>query len=321
MMLSFLPDFPVVLAPMAGVTDLPYRGLCRELGCDFTYTEMVSAKGLAFGNENTGKLLETAEAERPCGAQLFGSDPKILADIARRLCEAYQGKLALIDLNMGCPAQKIVKNGEGSALMLQPKLAGEIVRAVSRASSLPVTVKFRKGFDAAHENAVDFAKVLADNGAAMLTVHGRTREQLYAGRADYEVIAAVKAAVSVPVLGNGDIFSGADALRMRAETGCDGVMVARGAQGNPFIFREIKAALAGALYTPPTERERLAMAAEHAKRMCAYAGDYGVIQMRKHMAWYVKGMRGAAVFRTAVNECVTLQELLGLVAAFARELC
>ncbi len=306
---------------MAGVTDLPYRGLCREQGCDFTYTEMVSAKGLSYGDAHTGRLLEAGPREDRFGVQLFGREPSILADMARRLCEDYPERLALIDLNMGCPAQKIVKNGEGSALMLQPKLAGEIVRAVSRASKVPVTVKFRKGYDAAHENAVEFAKVLADNGAAMLTVHGRTREQLYAGRADYDVIAAVKAAVGVPVLGNGDVFSGADAVRMREETGCDGVMVARGAQGNPFIFREIKSALAGEAYTPPTEGERLAMAAEHAKRMCAYCGEYGVIQMRKHMAWYVKGMRGAAIFRTAVNGCGTLQELLSLLEAFARELC
>ncbi|MDO5112286.1 MAG: tRNA dihydrouridine synthase DusB [Clostridia bacterium] len=320
-MLSFLPAFPVVLAPMAGVTDRAYRGLCREMGCDFTYTEMVSAKGLTYGNENTGKLLETAEAEHSFGVQLFGREPRILADTAKRLCQSYQGKLALIDINMGCPAQKIVKNGEGSALMLEPKLAGEIVCAVSRASSLPVTVKFRKGFDAAHENAVEFARILADNGAAMLSVHGRTRAQMYAGKADYDVIAAAKAAVGVPVLGNGDIFTGADAVRMRDATGCDGVMVARGAQGNPFIFQEVKAALANEPYTPPTDAARLDMAAEHARRMCAYCGDYGVIQLRKHMAWYVKGMRGAATFRTAVNGCATLEALLGLLAAYARELC
>ncbi len=320
-MLAFLPAFPIVLAPMAGVTDLPYRGLCRELGCDFTYTEMVSAKGLAYGNENTGKLLRASDAEPRFGVQLFGRDPKILADTARRLSETYGGRLALIDINMGCPAQKIVKNGEGSALMLEPKLAGEIVYALSRACALPITVKFRKGFDAAHENAVAFARILADNGASMLTVHGRTRAQMYAGKADYEVIAAVKAAVGVPVLGNGDVFSGEDALRMREATGCDGVMVARGAQGNPFLFQEIKAALAGAPYTRPSDAERLAMAAEHAKRMCAYCGDYGVIQLRKHMAWYVKGMRGAAVFRTAVNACESLEALLALLAAYARELC
>ncbi len=311
-MLDFLPDFPIMLAPMAGVTDMPFRTICREQGCDFSFTEMVSAKGLSYNNENTRRLLATTPKERPCGVQLFGSDPKLMAQTAKRICEEYAGELACIDVNMGCPVHKVVKNGEGSALMLDPPLAGRIVAALVKASSLPVTVKFRKGFDEAHLNAVEFAKVLADSGAAMLTVHGRTRAQMYGGKADYAMIAAVKAAVEIPVIGNGDIFSAEDAVRLRRETGCDGLMVARGAMGNPFIFGEIKAALAGESYTPPTDEEKLDMAMEHTRRLCAYKGARGVIEMRKHAAWYLKGMRGAAFFRTRVNESRTEGEMLSL---------
>ena len=311
----------VVLAPMAGISDLPYRVLCREMGCDFSYTEMISAKGLSYDNANTQRLLTTATGERPCGVQLFGREPALLADMAKRLCDANAGELACIDLNMGCPAQKIVRNGEGSALMLEPRLAGEIVNAVVRAASpLPVTVKFRKGFDAAHENAVAFARILADNGAAALTVHGRTREQMYAGRADYAVIAAVREAVEIPVIGNGDLFSGADALRMCRETGCDALMVARGAMGNPYIFGEIKAALSGEAYTPPTAVQKLETAMLHTRRMCAYKGDYGVVEMRKHIPCYFKGLRGAAQWRVRINAARTESELLSLLTQYREEL-
>lgn len=315
-----LGAFPVMLAPMAGISDLPYRSLCREMGCDFTYTEMISAKGLSYENRHTHDMLITAENERPCAVQLFGREPGLMADIARRLCEEYAGELACIDINMGCPAQKIVKNGEGSALMLEPELAGRIMKAVAKASSLPVTAKFRKGFDAEHINAVEFARVLADNGATALTVHGRTREQMYSGRADYGVIAAVRDAVDIPVFGNGDLFSGADALRMLRETGCDGFMVARGAMGNPFIFREIKSVLAGGDYTPPSEAERLETAMLHTRRMCAFKGEYGVIEMRKHIACYLKGMKGAAIWRVRANGCRTEQELLDLLRQYGEEL-
>ena len=319
-MLACLPDFPVLLAPMAGVTDLPYRALCRQMGCDFTYTEMVSAKGLLYGGAASAALLETAPVERPCGVQLFGREPAIMAEIAKRLCEGNRGELALIDLNMGCPAPKITGNGEGSALMKEPLLAGQIMEAVVKASSLPVTVKIRKGFDQRHCNALEIAHIAQESGVAMITLHGRTREQMYSGKADWDAIAEVKAALAIPVIGNGDIFSGADALAMRAHTGCDGIMVARGAQGNPFIFQEIKAALAGQDWTPPGEPHRLDMALEHLRRAVAYKGPRAVVEMRKHMAWYLKGMRGAAGLRAQVNGASTLAELEALLGAFRREL-
>lgn len=312
--LPFLPAFPILLAPMAGVTDLTYRALCKELGCDFTYTEMVSAKGLYYGGGGSAALLETAACERPCGVQIFGREPALMAEISRRLCGENRGELALIDINMGCPAPKITGNGEGSALMLEPALAGRIIEAVTKASSLPVTVKFRKGFDDAHVNALEFGRIAQESGAAMVTVHGRTRAQMYAGRADWDIIAGVKDALSIPVIGNGDVFCGADALALRAHTGCDGIMVARGAQGNPFIFREIKAALQGAAYAPPTEEERLDMAMVHLKRAVEHKGERAVIEMRKHVAWYLKGIRGAAALRARVNEAATLEAMLDILA-------
>ena len=312
MMLPFLPKFPIILAPMAGVTDLTYRALCKELGCDFTYTEMVSAKGLYYGGAGSAALLETAPNERPCGVQIFGREPELMAEIAGRLSEENNGELALIDINMGCPAPKITGNGEGSALMLEPVLAGRIIEDVAKASSLPVTVKFRKGFDDNHVNALEFGKIAQESGAAMVTIHGRTRSQMYSGKADWDIIARLKAELSIPVIGNGDIFSGTDALAMRAHTGCDGVMVARGAQGNPFIFKEIKAALCGEPYTPPSEREKLDMAMAHLRRAVEHKGQRAVIEMRKHVAWYLKGIKGAAALRSQVNAANTLEEMLAL---------
>ena len=312
-MLPFLQkEFPVLLAPMAGVTDVVYRTLCKELGCDFTYTEMVSAKGLSFGGAGSAALLETDPVERPCGVQLFGREPEILAEVAHKLCQENRGQLALIDINMGCPAPKITGNGEGSALMKEPLLAGRIVEAVVKASSLPVTVKIRKGFDAAHVNALEFAHILQESGAACITLHGRTREQMYSGRADWDSIAALKAALHIPVIGNGDVFTGQDALALRAHTGCDGVMVARGAQGNPFIFQEIQAALAGRPYTPPSVNDRLDMAILHLERALAHKGPRAYIEMRKHMAWYIKGLRGGARLRAQLNAAPSGEAMLAL---------
>lgn len=311
-MLPFLPEFPILLAPMAGVTDLPYRALCKELGCDFTYTEMVSAKGLYYGGPGSASLLETAPVERPCGVQLFGREPALMAEIAHRLCGENQGELALIDINMGCPAPKITGNGEGSALMLEVPLAGRIIEAVAKASSLPVTVKFRKGFDDGHINFLEFGRMAEESGAAMVTLHGRTRAQMYSGKADWDSIAALKAALCIPVIGNGDVFGGADAVALRRHTNCDGLMVARGAQGNPFIFQEIKAALCGEPYAPPGERERLAMAMEHLRRAVAHKGPRAVVEMRKHVGWYLKGVHGAAVLRARVNAACTVEEMLSL---------
>lgn len=319
-MLFFDPktEFPVLLAPMAGVTDLAFREICRAMGADFSYTEMVSAKGLYYGSDRTASLLAASPSERPYGVQLFGAEPEIVAAMAKRLCaEAHDG-LALIDLNMGCPARKITGNGEGSALMRDLPRAARIIEATVKASSLPVTVKFRKGYDAAHVNAVAFARMAEESGAAMVTVHGRTREQMYSGKADWDVIAEVKQAVSIPVIGNGDVFSGADALALRAHTGCDGVMVARGAEGNPFVFAEIKAALAGKAYTPPTGSERIEAALAHARRLVACRGERAVIEMRKHVAWYLSGMRGASTLRVRVNAIGSLAELEAMLTQYKK---
>ncbi len=321
-MLFFAPqtEFPVLLAPMAGVTDLAFREICRAMGADFSYTEMVSAKGLYYGSERTASLLAASPLERPYGVQLFGAEPEIVAEMAKRLADEAHPGLALIDLNMGCPARKITGNGEGSALMLDLPRAARIIESAAKSSSLPITVKFRKGFDAAHINAVAFARMAEESGAAMLTVHGRTREQMYSGKADWDIIAAVKTAVSIPVIGNGDVFSGQDALALRAHTGCDGIMVARGAEGNPFIFREIKAALAGKPYAPPTNAERIDTALAHARRLVECRGARAVIEMRKHVAWYLSGMRGASALRAQVNATGSLAELESMLTQYKHAL-
>lgn len=311
---------PVLLAPMAGVTDAAFRGICREMGADFSYTEMISAKGLKYNNRNTTTLLNASESERMLGygVQLFGAESDTLALAAYELSRT-QPDLKLIDINMGCPAHKIVSNGEGSALMKNEVLASRIISAVVKASALPVTVKFRKGWDNEHINAVKFAKMAEESGAAMITVHGRTREQMYSGKADWDIIAEIKAAVKIPVIGNGDIFGGSDALRMLKYTDCDGIMVARGAEGNPFIFREIKAALANEAYTPPTYSERIAAAVDHAERLTARRGERAIVEMRKHVSWYLSGMRNSASLRARVNSITSLDELKELLSAIATD--
>lgn len=300
---------PVYLAPMAGFTDAPFRLLCREQGCGHTVTEMVSAKGLLFGSARTGALLDTLPGEGRVTVQLFGRDPAALAEAARRIEGERGAALEAIDLNFGCPAPKITGNGEGSALMREPALCGRIVAAVAAAVCVPVTAKLRKGFDAAHENAVEVARICADSGAAMLTVHGRTREQRYGGLADWGCVAAVAAAVRVPVIGNGDIASGAQALRRLSESGCAGVMVGRAALGNPWIFAEIRAALSGAAYTPPDEAARTAMALRHARMAAAYGGERALIELRKHLARYVGGRRAAASLRARLQTARTLGQI------------
>ncbi len=301
---------PVLLAPMAGVTDASFRGICREMGADFSYTEMISAKGLKYNNRNTTTLLDASEREIALGygVQLFGAESDTLALAAAELSRT-QPNLKLIDINMGCPAHKIVSNGEGSALMKDECLASRIISAVVKASKLPVTVKFRKGWDDEHINALSFAKMAEESGAAMLTVHGRTRAQMYSGEADWDIIARIKAEVKIPVIGNGDIFSGKDALNMLEYTHCDGIMVARGAEGNPFIFREIQAALANEEYTPPTYAERIAAAIDHAERLTERRGERAIIEMRKHVSWYLSGMRNSASLRARVNSITSLDEL------------
>jgi len=269
----------VFLAPMAGVTDLPFRILCKEMGCGLVYSEMVSAKGILYDNKNTTELLEIDPKERPVAVQLFGSDPEILGAMAKKI-EQYP--IDIIDVNMGCPAPKIVKNGEGSCLMKTPELVGKIVKSLVESQSKPVTIKFRKGFDDDHVNAVEIAKIAEANGASAVAVHGRTREQYYSGKADWDIIKQVKAAVNIPVIGNGDVFTPQDAKNLLEHTGCDAIMVGRGAQGNPWIFKRILHYLqTGVLLPEPTAEERVEKALRHAQMLIDYKGEYiGVREMR-----------------------------------------
>lgn len=305
-------DSPVALAPMAGVTDLPFRILCREQGCGLMCTEMVSAKALLYKNRNTKPLLETKPEERPVAVQLFGSDPEIMSEMALMLEE---GPYDIIDVNMGCPVPKIVNNGEGSALMKNPKLAGEILSAMTRKLKKPVTVKFRKGFNDESVNAVEFAKMAEQRGAAAVAVHGRTREQFYSGKADWDIIRQVKEAVSIPVIGNGDIFTPQDAGRMMEETGCDGVMVARGAKGNPWIFGRIDHYLKTGEVLPKQGPEEVKqMILRHAELLVAFKGEYTAMrEMRKHVSWYTAGYPHSAALRNEINLVETMEELTELV--------
>ncbi len=305
---SFSPKNIVFLAPMAGVTDMPFRCPCAKLGAGLTYTEMVSAKGMVYNDKKTRQLTRTHPEEVPCAVQLFGSEPDILAKAAQSF--NLRPDIAVIDLNMGCPAPKIVKNQEGCALMQNERLSAQIIKAVVKASEKPVTVKFRKGFD--RSNAVEFAKMAEEAGAKAVTVHGRTRDQFYSGKADWEIIAQVKEAVTIPVIGNGDIFCAEDAARMLRQTGCDAVMVGRGAQGNPWIFQKILHYIyTGELLPGPTDDEKYKVIREHYQMLIDLKGEtIAVKEMRKHLAWYLKGMPGAAQMRSEIFSLATLQEVL-----------
>lgn len=298
----------LILAPMAGVTDLPFRLLCKEQGAGLLCMEMVSAKAILYKNRNTESLLEIDPRENPVSLQLFGSDPEIISTIAHQIEER---PFDILDLNMGCPVPKIVNNGEGSALMKNPKLAGEIIRRTVRAIDKPVTVKIRKGFDGEHINAVEMAKIAEDAGAAAVAVHGRTREQFYSGRADWDIIKQVKEAVSIPVIGNGDLLTAEDVIAMEEQTGCDGFMIARGAQGNPWIFRQILHYFeTGEHLAKPTLEEVTQMILRHARMMLEFKGEYiGIREIRKHAAWYTAGYPNSARLRVAINNVESFEAL------------
>lgn len=298
----------VILAPMAGVTDLPFRLLCKEQGAGLLCMEMVSAKAVHYNNKNTEALLEIHPEEVPVSLQLFGSEPEIMAETAARIEER---PFAILDVNMGCPVPKVVNNHEGSALMKNPKLVGEIVNALVKAIKKPVTVKIRKGFDEEHVNAVEIAKIAEANGAAAVAVHGRTREQYYSGKADWDIIRQVKEAVKIPVIGNGDVVDALSAKRLMDETGCDGIMIGRASQGNPWIFKEITQYLdTGVLPERPSMEEVRNTILRHAQLQLQYKGEYiGIREMRKHVAWYTAGYPNSARLRQKVNEMETFEEL------------
>lgn len=300
-----------ILGPMAGVTDLPFRLLCREQGAGLLCMEMVSAKAILYNNRNTKALLEIHPDEKPVSLQLFGSAPEIMSEMAKRIEER---PFDILDINMGCPVPKVVKNGEGSALMKNPKLVYEIVSSMVKAIEKPVTVKIRKGFDDDHVNAVEIAKIIEEAGAAAVAVHGRTREQYYSGKADWDIIRQVKEAVSIPVIGNGDVTSPEKADELVSYTGCDGVMIARGAQGNPWIFSQMCAwEETGEVPPRPDKDEVREMMLKHARLQLQYKGDYvGIREMRKHVAWYTKGIPNAARLRERINQVESYEELENL---------
>ena len=307
-------DNNIILAPMAGVSDLPFRLLCHEQGAGLVCMEMISAKAILYHNRNTESLLEIHPQEGPVSLQLFGSDPAIMADIAARIEDR---PFQILDINMGCPVPKIVGNGEGSALMKNPLLAGQIIEAVVKAGGKPVTVKIRKGCDEEHVNAVEMAHVAQESGAAAVAVHGRTREQFYSGKADWDIIRQVKQAVSIPVIGNGDVVDGESALALLQQTGCDGIMIGRACQGNPWIFREVKNFLeSGQICPRPTNREIVDTILRHARLQLQYKGEYiGIREMRKHVSWYSAGVPNSARFRAEINAMESMEELMDAVSA------
>lgn len=308
----------VFLAPMAGVTDKAFRILCREMGCGFVYTEMVSSKGLYYNSEKTRFMLDIDDREAPAGVQLFGSDPDIMGEMAAKVSK--DKKVALVDINMGCPAPKIVKNCEGSALMKDLDLASRIIRSVAGNSSAPVTVKFRKGWDDDNINAVEFAVMAQESGAGAVSVHGRTRAQMYEGKADWDIIRRVKESVKIPVIGNGDIVSPEAARRMMDETGCDGILVARGAMGNPWIFKRINHYLQyGELLPEPTPCEKIDMAIRHIEMAVLFKGEaIGTREMRKHIAWYIKGLKNASPVKVLINSADKKDEMIEILLNYKR---
>ncbi|NLY18853.1 MAG: tRNA dihydrouridine synthase DusB [Clostridiaceae bacterium] len=316
---NFTPRNNIFSAPMAGITDMPFRFLCAKMGAGLTCTEMVSSKGMYYNDKKTKQLTVIHPYEAPCAVQIFGSEPEIMAKAAEEL--NAREDVALIDINMGCPAPKIVKNGDGCALMRDEKLAAKIIKAVVKASKKPVTVKFRKGFD--RDNAVEFAKAAEDSGASAITVHGRLKDQFYSGQSDMDTIARVKRSVSIPVIGNGDIFSPEDAKKMFETTGCDAVMVGRGARGNPWIFERIYHYIYNNELIPyPTDEEKLNVIKEHYKMMIELKGETTAVkEMRKHLAWYIKGMPGASKFRVEMYELTDAKDVISLIDEYFSPFC
>ncbi len=311
----------IFLAPMAGVTDIPFRKMCLKYAAECVFTEMISSRALCYKDEKTAALAKIEEYEHPCALQIFGNDPDIMAESALL---ALKFKPDIIDINMGCPAPKIAGNGDGSALMKKPLLVYDIVKAVKAAlagKNIPLTVKIRSGFDKDHINAVEIAQICQKAGADAITVHARTREQMYSPPIDMNVIKNVKSAVGIPVIGNGDITSAADAVRMLDYTGCDGIMVGRGALGNPYIFEEITAALDGKSYVPPSNERKLLDITEHMTMLVQHKGEYiGSREARKHISWYLRGIKGAAAFRDEVNRATSLKAILDIVnRAFSQQ--
>ncbi len=302
---------PVILGPMAGVTDLPFRRICKEYGAGLLVTEMVSARALYYGDKKTARIMRIEEEERPVALQLFGNDPEVFVAIMDQINGHNHD---ILDINMGCPAPKIVKNGEGSALMKDPKKAEALIKAVVKHSTKPVTVKFRKGWDDDNINAVDFAAMAEAAGADAVAVHGRTREQFYSGKADWDIIRRVKEKVNIPVIGNGDIFSVDDAIAMKEQTNCDGLMIARGVQGNPWLLREVSTYMAtGERIAPPSVEERIRVASKHFQYLLEVKGErIGILEMRKHAAWYLKGVPRSAAIRNEINRSTSAEEVVKL---------
>ncbi|HFL3240663.1 TPA: tRNA dihydrouridine synthase DusB [Clostridioides difficile] len=299
----------VFLSPMAGVTDLPFRLICKEQGCGLLYTEMINGKALCYDDENTKKMLKIEEEEHPVAVQIFGSEPEFMGRAAE-IMNDYSNEI--LDINMGCPAPKVVKNGDGSALMKNPKLVEEVLRAVVKNSKKPVTLKIRKGWDDNSVNAVEIAKIAEDCGISALAIHGRTREQFYTGKADWDIIAEIKKNLSIPVIGNGDVFTIEDSINMLDKTGCDAIMIGRGAQGNPWIFKRINHYMnTGEILPEPTFNEKISTAIKHLKLAVEEHGEYvAVREMRKHIAWYLKGLRNSAKLRDEINKIEDYQEVV-----------